>query len=108
MAQNNIKNVSIESLPDDQSSFTSDSDVTRDFGSFTSIPLSVSSNNNAILPVNNASMEGRDRDGGSTGPVIDCVCVQSVSDVTFGNKIIYKGPVTIENVALDKEDGKRG
>lgn len=102
----NLKTISNESLPNDyRSSFSSDSDVTRDFGSFTSIPLSIASNTEAIVPFNCDKME--ECSNRPPGPVIGAICVQSATDITFGNKLIYKGPVTIEKVTVDKSSEKR-
>lgn len=104
MVQNKVKNG--ENISSDlerstpasrvNDSFTSDeNDVCSDFKSLSTIPLNYSNTNNAIIPSNDII----NRVSNTTpGPVIDSICVQSVSDVTFGNRIIYKGPVTIENM----------
>ena len=40
-------------------------------------------------------------------PNIESIVVQNSSDITFGNKTFYQGPVTIKQFLLDKDRWKR-
>lgn len=43
------------------------------------------------------------------GPTIGSVCVRDATDITFGNKTLYEGPVTIKHMTVKndkKHDGE--
>lgn len=100
----NISIVTIDENADDSSIADSDSDFEdiQDSDKKTENILAETSKGatNGIILVNNGSNRGDSSDFISTSsnvkPNIGSIAVQNSSDITFGNKTFYQGPVTIK------------
>lgn len=103
-------NVTIESLSDGDSSSVVDSDSDID-----EIPKSASDffrnkvictssgnqdQNQGVIVINETSSS--DNNNVAKHPQIGSIAVQNSSDITFGNKTFYQGPVTIKQFLLEK------
>lgn len=103
-------NVTIESLSDcdDSSVVDSDSDIDEipksasDFFR-NKIVCTTSGNheeNQGVIVINESNTS--DNDKIARQPQIGSIAVQNSSDITFGNKTFYQGPVTIKQFLLEK------
>lgn len=105
-------NVTIESLSDDDCSSVVDSDSDID-----EIPKSAADffRNKVVCTTNNGSHEQNqgvivinetnssdNNNVANKQPQIGSIAVQNSSDITFGNKTFYQGPVTIKQFLLEK------
>ncbi|XP_037045309.1 peptidoglycan-recognition protein LC-like isoform X1 [Bradysia coprophila] len=104
-----INNVTIESLSDgDSSVIDSDSDIDE-------IPKTASEffrnrvvcttngshdQNQGVIVINETNSS--DKNNVAKQPQIGSIAVQNSSDITFGNKTFYQGPVTIKQFLLEK------
>lgn len=107
-------NVTIESLSDDDSSVVdSDSDIDE-------IPKSASDFfQNKVICTTNGSHEqnqgvivineknSSDNNNVAKQPQIGSIAVQNSTDITFGNKTFYQGPVTIKQFLLEKNQWRQ-
>lgn len=103
-------NISIVSLEDDcDSSIASDSDCDFDIEDYNI----ASTSNDRIENVANggvittgAIVVSQNIEKDVTKPQIGSIAVQNSSDITFGNKTFYQGPVTIKQFLLDHNKWK--
>lgn len=104
-------NISIVSLQDDcDSSIASDSDCDFDIQDYNI----ASTSNDRIENVENgggvittgAIVVSQNIEKDVTKPQIGSIAVQNSSDITFGNKTFYQGPVTIKQFLLDHNKWK--
>lgn len=101
-------NISIVSLQDDcDSSIASDSDC--DFEDYnlagTSTDRIENVENGAVITTG-AIVVSQNIEKDVTKPQIGSIAVQNSSDITFGNKTFYQGPVTIKQFLLDHNKWK--
>lgn len=88
---------------DDSSVFDSSSDMDSDFDDIIQSPSSylnnvnLSSSNGFVMIDKNLHTQNND-----VRPTIGSIAVQNSSDITFGNKTFYQGPVTIKQFVYDK------
>lgn len=107
----NSNNVTIESLSDDDD----DSSIAESDSDLDEIPKSASdfirnqmicasnqgpSHGNGVIVINEC--KSAENDNSSVKPNIGSIAVQNSSDITFGNKTFYQGPVTIKQFLLEK------
>lgn len=113
LKSNNPSNVSIED--DDSSVIDSDSDadeiVLKSKQELLQHSTLYNSNNNIVPSSLNTVIEGAPKFSSDEHiistyqkPVIGSIAVQNSSDITFGNKTFYQGPVTIKQFLLDSND----
>lgn len=108
-------NVTIESLSDDDSSSVVDSDSDID-----EIPKTASDFfQNKVVCTTNGSHEqnqgvivineknSSDNNNVAKQPQIGSIAVQNSTDITFGNKTFYQGPVTIKQFLLEKNQWRQ-
>lgn len=101
-----INNVTIESLSDDDSSVVdSDSDIEdipKSPSDFLRNRIMCTSNeqNQGVIVINETISS--DNNNVAKQPQIGSIAVQNSSDITFGNKTFYQGPVTIKQFLLEK------
>lgn len=102
-------NVTIESLSDGDSSVVdSDSDIDEipktasDFFRNTSVCVTSGSHDQSqgVIVINETISS--DKNDVVKHPQIGSIAVQNSSDITFGNKTFYQGPVTIKQFLLEK------
>lgn len=109
-------NVTIESLSDGDCSSVVDSDSDIDI----EIPKSASDFfRNEIICTSNGSLGSNqgvivtneistsENNNVAKQPQIGSIAVQNSSDITFGNKTFYQGPVTIKQFLLEKNQWRR-
>lgn len=106
-----INNVTIESLSDEDSSIVdSDSDVDElpksaaDFFRNKSVCLA-NEQNQGVVVINETNSS--DSNNVAKQPQIGSIAVQNSSDITFGNKTFYQGPVTIKQFLLEKNQWRQ-
>lgn len=97
---------------DDSSAFDSDSDADSDFDDIVpstpshSINLNQSSSSTIMMMDKNLDSPMSRSSANNDVPNIGSIAVQNSSDITFGNKTFYQGPVTIKQFVYDKNKWK--
>lgn len=96
--------ISIETLPENyESSSSSETDTDEDDDEF------INNSKFSIQPTHGSNLSFHNGniilDNGNIiekqpGPKIGSVCVQNATDVTFGNKTLYEGPVIIKQMTV--------
>lgn len=105
-------NISIVSLQDDcDSSIASDSDCDYDIEDFNIASTSTDrienvENGRTGVITTGAIVVSQNIEKDVTKPQIGSIAVQNSSDITFGNKTFYQGPVTIKQFLLDHNKWK--
>lgn len=103
---NNIRSIRLDHKTneyDDSSVFDSSSDMDSDFDDIIQSPSSyvnnvnLSSSNGFVMIDKNLNTTNND-----VRPTIGSIAVQNSSDITFGNKTFYQGPVRIKQFVYDK------
>lgn len=62
---------------------------------------------NGLIVINNSSKQLAESGENPVKPNIGSIAVQNSSDITFGNKTFYQGPVTIKQFLLEKNQWKQ-
>lgn len=109
-------NVTIESLSDGDSSSVVDSDSDIDeipksaadfFRTKTVCTTNSSHEQNQGVIVINETNSSDNSNVATKQPQIGSIAVQNSSDITFGNKTFYQGPVTIKQFLLEKNQWRQ-
>lgn len=93
---------------DDSSVFDSSSDMDSDFDDIIQSPSSylnnvnLSSGNGCVVVDKHLSTAMAPHSSNDIRPTIGSIAVQNSTDITFGNKTFYQGPVTIKQFVYDK------
>lgn len=103
-SSNHISIVSLEdgdsSIADSDSDFDDMPSAVSDFMYDSANGAKVNSSSNGIIVVNDSNA-GTQNGNVAGKPNIGSIAVQNSSDITFGNKTFYQGPVTIKQFLLE-------
>lgn len=96
---------------DDSSAFDSNSEADSDFDDIVPSPqpnsINLNKSSSSSIVMMDRNQDGRHSslmcaNNNDTSPNIGSIAVQNSSDITFGNKTFYQGPVTIKQFVYDK------